>query len=462
MFKIKLKQRRLVTLASACVLALSGLLPIVATQTASAANQLTDRSITISTSKISATSVTYSASFKAASTSNVLGVVIDICQDSPLINTACSTTNGVTATPTTGNITVSKTGAAPTSVSMAVHANSTSTGQLILSDATGFTSVAVGDIFTLSFTATNPSGTVSTPGAVGTFYGRILTYSSTASAAGYTHLNASAVGAPVDQGGLAMSTSNQLSTTARVQEQLSFCVGGTTVDDATSSIAANCASPFTGTASCGSGTTIDLGVLDNTAVNVSPVSVANNGNGCNGAAMVQTNAANGVTITYFAEPNGTFHTGALRVTGATCANPGSSNTDQCFNSSGTQGVFAKGTENYGVTVGGINCASVSSYTCNFSTSTYNMARDTDYDGDGTTNTYDSDNNRIVAANTTDGYAWNDSGNSGSPVNLSSSSASGTKVVDNEALVLKFAATAGITTPTGQYSVVSTYIATPVY
>ena len=169
--------------------------------------------------------------------------------------------------------------------------------------------------------------------------------------------------------------------------------------------------------------------------------------------MVRTNAANGVTVTYFAEADagGTNHTRALRVDNATCTAdgiPSTSNTDQCFNSQGsTQGTFTAGTERFGLTVAGVNCGSTTSYTCTFASGAYNLTRNANYDGDGT-NTYQT--------GTTNGFAWEESATAQA---IASSTASGTKVVDDETLILKFAATSNITTPTGLYGVTSTYIAT---
>jgi hypothetical protein len=410
------------------------------------AAQLVNRKIAISSSVVSATNVTYSATFTPSSTTApIKGIVVEICQNSPLIGVACTTTNGVTATPTSGTITVSQTGATPASVAFNVHANSTSTGRLILSHATGFTAVSAANPITFSFTATNPSGTSASPGTPGTFYGRVLTYTSDATAAAYTD---TVPGTHLDEGGTAMSTANQLTTTARVQEQLQFCVGGTTVNDATTSITTDCATAFTGAGTCGNA--VDLGVIDSSAIYSSPVSASTQGNTCNGAAMVRTNANSGVVISYYAEQavTGTNHLGSLRVTGASC-NAGNVSTDQCIDSvGGTQATLTAGVEKYGMTVGGINCGSTTAYTCTYAAGTYNMVRSANYDGTGA-DTYD------TPGNVSNQYAWDESGTAAT---LASSSG----VVDDEALVLRFAAGAGATTPTGTYSVKSTYIATATY
>jgi hypothetical protein len=480
--KFKLLQRRIASaLVILFLLAPSMLSAVFNPQQVAAVTQMSHRHITISTSVVSATSVTYAVSFQVKTPGTIKGIVTDICQDSPLVGTFCDVTHGVTATPTTSTIGVSKNGGAATNY--AVNAASTGTGLIILTDSTGI-STLLNDVITYSFTATNPSGTITSVGATGTFYGRLITYSTTADAVAYDHSttgNANNPGANVlDQGGLAMSTAKQLTTNARVQEQLSFCVGGTTVNDAVTQLSAGCGASFAGSGQCGANTTtVDLGVIDNTAVNVSPVDPQFGGNGCNGAAMVQTNASFGVSVTYYAQPDSgsQYHPGALKVGGIACSDDGSPNpghvvtqpstnvTDQCFNSDPAQAVFSVNAERFGVTVAAINCGSSTTYGCNYGTGVYSMVRNAVYDGTGG-NTYPTDGSLSdlgrVSPNTQAGYAWDDGDGGIIPRTLADSGSGSIKVVDNEVLLLKFAAAASITTPTGQYTVVSTYVATPSY
>ncbi len=448
--------RRVLAFGTAFLFVMALAVPALVQPQKSAAAQLSHRSITISSSKLSQSSVTYAVSFRVASTTTIKGIVVEICQDSPLIGTACSTTNGVTNTPTSSTINVTGTGgctAGPTAFTVDSH--STSTGRLLLRHATGVVGCASGDTITLSFTATNPSGTASSSGTPGSFYGRILTYAAGdgtfGNSTGADDYTSTTPGTHLDDGGVAMSTANQLTVNARVQEQLQFCVGGTTVNDATTSVASDCSAAFTGAASCGaSGTTIDLGVLDSSSVYTSPVSTSTNGNTCNGAAMVRTNAANGVQVVYFAEQDtGSNHLGTLRVAGSTC-NAGNVNTDQCIDAKGTtQGTFTAGVEKFGMTVGGINNGSTTSYVCSYTASpnTCKLEPATNYLGSGGVGT--------EAYGVANGFAWDESGTA-QPIANSST------VVDDEAIVLRYAATANITTPTGSYGVTSTYVATATY
>ena len=272
-------------------------------------------------------------------------------------------------------------------------------------------------------TITNPSTTNST------FFVRMTTYSSN----DYDSVNA------LDNGTVAGAVTQTLTISARIQEILNFCVGNTTVDDATTSPGADC--------SAISGTTVDLGTLDASTVNTSPVVAGSGGNNTNGIAMLRTNASSGATVSYQSvQDSGTNHLGALRVSGANC-NSGTVNTDQCVTSAGTtQAAFAAGTEDFGMSVAGVNCGSTTAYTCTFSSGTYNLQRDSQYDGLGS-NTYGTSNAQ--------GYAWDETG-------TLDQIASSSGAVDDESLVLVFAATPNAVTPTGSYSTQADFIVVATY
>ena len=258
------------------------------------------------------------------------------------------------------------------------------------------------------------------------------------------------------EGVFAQSTSQTLTVNARVQERLDFCVGSTTVDDSTTSVGAACANI--------TGSNVDIGNVESGTNNVSPVNTVNGGDDENGVAMVRTNAVNGIVVDYKSVLNSS--SGALKVAGATCnAVPSTVGTDQCFNTSSSQSTLVAGTEEFGMTIAGVNCGSVTAYTCDFLTAggggvagtDYNLQRDTEFDGEGA-GVYAAENDQ-VAGTTTSGFAWDATGTLD---RIASSSGSTVKVVDDEALILKFAATAGITTPTGSYTVQSDFIATATF
>src|ERR1700685_638187 len=81
------------------------LLPLL-TQSASAA-EVTTRSIEMSSSVASATNVTYAVTFTLASSTTEQGVVLDICDNDPLVgDTTCTAPAGFsfTASPTVNNL----------------------------------------------------------------------------------------------------------------------------------------------------------------------------------------------------------------------------------------------------------------------------------------------------------------------------------------------------------------------
>jgi len=253
------------------------------------------------------------------------------------------------------------------------------------------------------------------------------------------------------EGAVAQSTSQTLNVSARVQERLEFCVGSTAVDNATTSPGADCTAI--------TGNNVDLGVVSNSLVNTSPVPTTSGGNATNGIAMVNTNAVNGTVVQYAAilesgisAPNGG---GTLKIDAATCASLGSF-IDQCFNSQGaTKGAIAAGTENFGMTVAGTNCGSNdgTGYPCNFAAGNVNLQPQGQYVGDSFTNA-------SAGSYGATGFAWVDDGTY--TTIASTSGATATQVIDDEALILKFAATASATTPTGTYDVDIDYVATPTF
>ncbi len=413
MRKLQLSRRRLLP-------ALVGLFFVVflgqSVFDASAA-QLTSRSITMKSSKTSQTDVTYETRFTIATTGNVGGVVIDFCSNSPVVGLSC-TAPTTFSTNVANLVLANQTGITDFAKDVA---NSTA-NKLVLTRTAA--SVSSGTAVRVDLGAGGASDGITNPSTTGTFYARIVTFATTAAAQAYA---SATPGTFVDDGGVALSTAAQLTVNARVAEILQFCVGTTAINDDVTAAPADCSS-F-------SGTTINLGVVDNSTVNISPVATANGGNVMNGAAMVRTNAVNGVVIDYFAEQN--TNSGKLKVSGATCVD-NVSVTDQCFNSATTtQNALAAGTEEFGMTISHVNRTSSS-------TPTANLSRDTEYDGDGTAS---------------GGFAWDDTGTTD---RIASSAAASSKVVDDEMLILRFAATAAITTPTGSYTVTSTYIATATY
>jgi hypothetical protein len=259
-----------------------------------------------------------------------------------------------------------------------------------------------------------------------TFFVRVRVYSSGTSTLAH-------------DGVVAASTASILTVSARVQEILQFCVNNTTVDDSVTS-PGDCGS-ITGT----TGNSVDIGVADNSTTGA--VSPDPEGNSRNGIVLIRSNALNGSVIGYKAvQQTGTNYVGALRISGATCTSTGSGrndtldavnrvSTDQCFNSATTKTALTASVEQFGMTGRYINRASSG-------TPTANLSLDTEYDSTSTI-----------------GYAWVQDGTF---TELASSTGSTDKVLDDESVILKFAAVAALTTPTGVYSAQADFIAISTY
>jgi hypothetical protein len=217
--RVKIILRR--TLAFVAILVMSTVL-IGHLTAVSAYNLPTNRQIEMSSSTAGASGITYSVSFTTASTSPIEGIVIDFCDNDPIIGDSCTYTSGQSVN--IGSATIgSVTGPSNSAFTIA----SQTSPLLVLTNAAASGSVASGTAvsFTLS-NVTNPNYSSCTSGAAPncTFFARVLTYSTTAGATGYLPANPANTAAPVDAGGVALSTNANVVVTAKVEEQIDFCV----------------------------------------------------------------------------------------------------------------------------------------------------------------------------------------------------------------------------------------------
>ncbi len=416
--RLRTKSRKLNYLAQAAVLSLSAAVPIVMNSGTAHGAPLTSRSIDMSGNATSEGSgrdggdsygqdVTYRVSFTIPTTGNVGGLVIDFCNSAtgPITGQACTA-------PTGFNLNIGSLAIANQSgiTDWSIDSGESSSSLLVLNRTAASVTGPQAIVFDLGTAAASDG--ITNPTTTGTFYARILTFATDTAADNYT---STVPGTYVDDGGIALATANELTITARVQEQLQFCVG--TTDAANNNDCTDI-----------SGTSVSLGVVDSSTL-------ATTGDAA-GLAMIRTNAFNGATIRYKAEQE--TSSGQLKVAGATCAG---TLTDQCFNSTGTtQNTITAGTEEFGMTLTNID-------TTNGLTT--NLQCDTQYDGDGTCN----------GAGTYTDYAWDDSGAFDT---IASSTGSSVKVMDDEMVNMKFAATASATTPTGLYAVTANFVATATF
>jgi hypothetical protein len=419
---------------TAAVIASAALLPALLLSNTAEGAQLASRKIDMSATQTSEGSgrdggdafgqdVTYSVSFNLGTAhANLEGVVIDFCSDSPITGDTCTAPTGFDVNE--GSLVIANlVGAASLTINAATDANT-----LVLSNATG-NNLAGAATVSFDMGSTGGADGVTNPTTVGSFYARILTYTTSTVAAAYT---STVPGAFLDDGGIGLAVTRELTITARVQEVLEFCIGTETASLA--AINASGAAGYDQPDSCTqiSGTDLSLGVVDSNSLSTtSNIAVPNDG-----VMMVRTNASNGAVMYYKAEQNNS--SGKLKIAGAACV--GANFDDPCFNSvGGTRAAISAGTENFGMalkqrvtTTGGATNA---------------VSCDVEYRGDATAGC-----TGVVAGNN---YAWLDSG-------AFDTIASSAGPVDDELVALEFAATASPTTPTGLYTVTSNFVATATF
>ena len=206
--------QRLLCVVVAALLIVAGL-PMFLPGYASAA-QVTNRYIrlsdsgpsgtTITTGVGSGTNVTYRVSFDATAAAG--SVVLDFCNETPLLNATCTRPTGMDTTPCAFTAVTGE-------VSTGWACTSTTNGQIFLNwDGLTGSAIAAG---TQTFDLTG----ITNPSTTGSFYSRITTYANTSNG---TYASPANAGNYVDFGGIALSTVTTITITARVQEQLTFCV----------------------------------------------------------------------------------------------------------------------------------------------------------------------------------------------------------------------------------------------
>ncbi|HET6924750.1 MAG TPA: hypothetical protein VFH39_02905 [Candidatus Saccharimonadales bacterium] len=392
---------------------------------------------------------TYTVTFKPASTTAIDGVILEFCDNDPIIADTCNAPTGLNVgTPTVaftshvaGNPVVTTalpgtwgTPAAATAHTLKFATSSGDSGALDPATLYSF------DVTTM----TNPTATTGQ-----TFYARLITYTANGAGSDYANYTATNPGdtTALDYGGFALSTSQNVNITTRVQETLTFCTSGTfnTANDSTqlldpmdgTNTAIN-ANGQTGGSDCTAATTPDL-----TIGHGSPTAVIDNSQVDASLAFMQasTNATNGMTIRMKA--TNTCTNGGLSSTGgANCSINGVGGT--------TPATGVPGTTFFGLFV------SPSTTTSGVATSTGTLVPDPNYNGGACT---------IALVNTTCKFGMDDSATSGvistyGDVIASSAVADGgTGPISQLNSKLLFGATAGLTVPAGIYTGSESLIAT---
>jgi hypothetical protein len=229
--RLKKFERKLILLGGLTLLMFGVLIPILSRNAyAATPGLLQNRYIQMSSSVAGATAQ-YTISFKTATGGFPLeGIVVDFCDNSPLINTACTYTSGksisvssvtwtggsITGTPDTNTADWTITNTSPLLIISDTNSAETSSN---VSAGTTITIVMPGFV--------NPNYSSCTGGTPPncTFYARLLTYSTNWPVANYTPTTIGTVQPPlIDEGGAALSTNQAITITSKVQEQLTFCV----------------------------------------------------------------------------------------------------------------------------------------------------------------------------------------------------------------------------------------------
>lgn len=209
------KIRRPSALAVAVLLLIASVLPLLSTQKANAA-LLESRSVKMSSSASGAITdgqgLTYEVQFNVPSTTGIQGVVVEFCENSPIIGDACTVTTPADFADATGTAVTLIAGLTGFTVNGASDTNT-----VILTGAT-YTPTA-NETITFSLDSIDNPHTTNT-----TFYARIVTYDDSTSAAAHTPAGAGSNADVIDSGGIALSTAQQITITAKVQERLTFCV----------------------------------------------------------------------------------------------------------------------------------------------------------------------------------------------------------------------------------------------
>jgi hypothetical protein len=204
----------------AAAVAVTAAVALPAFSGSASAAQVTSRYIKMSSSASGTVTagqgVSYEIGFTIPASVTVQGIVVDFCKNTPIIGDTCTAPTGFSV----GTPTVATTGGANTGLSGTWTAANGNTGRtLSITNASG-AAISGAVKFTLS-TVTNPTHVQND----GTFYARIFTFATPAAVTTWlTTTNGSSTTGVIDSGGVALSTANQLTLTAKVQETLTFCI----------------------------------------------------------------------------------------------------------------------------------------------------------------------------------------------------------------------------------------------
>src|ERR1700741_507398 len=251
--QIALQLRRASLWIKVLVLSTVGLTPMLVTASASATPTIINRKLASTSARPSQTTQLTWTFDTTADVANIKQISIEFC-DSPLAT--CSNVSGTTNIPSVA--------ASPTAT-LANFTTNTVTSTTRVGGLGGGTNNQIDVVKTNADAGASKTGLSVQLGASDitnnaspnkSYYTRVRLYSDTGTTL-------------VWSGVFAQSTSQTLTVNARVQERLDFCVGSTTTNDATTSVAADC--------SAVTGTSVDIGNIESGNTNISPVTATNGG-----------------------------------------------------------------------------------------------------------------------------------------------------------------------------------------
>jgi hypothetical protein len=257
MKSIRFLERRTVSSVLALAMLLGIASPALVPLSVSA-DQISARSIQMSTTTASATAVKYKVTFTPVTTVDT--VVVEFCGNSPVLTESCTAPAGFTSA------------SAASDRGTAVVGFSGATNSTRVTDAT--THFTGGNPETVELSGiTNPNNTVTS------FYARIITYPNSATA-GTQHSAISTYGTYTDAGGVALSVTEPIQVSAIIRETLTFCVRKTAPT-------AGCTGGGSPTVALGHGTPA---ALDATATNTDTVNAQLSTNAISGAVVRMKNS----------------------------------------------------------------------------------------------------------------------------------------------------------------------------
>jgi hypothetical protein len=295
----------------ALVLLVAVAIPALRMEKARAYNLITTRSITMSNSSsgtlADGQNVVYKVQFTSVTVAASVGsVVIEFCQNNPIIEDTCSTGTSNSFGFNDNFNTLAFNGAQAGITDLTVNTTNSTANRLVLTRSGGAQAVtagtgisfALGNGTTNGFT--NPTDTNDTTAGqqVGSFFARISTHSSTD--------GTGAPGTRVDAGGIALSTTQSVTVTSKVQERLQFCV-------------------FTSASCAGGGGTVTLGDTNGVLDPAGPYVDKNT------KYEILTNASQGADIRI---KGGTLKTGTFTIDPS--GTPSGSNTTASASAAGTE------------------------------------------------------------------------------------------------------------------------------